>query len=245
MRRVAFLAPIVLMFAAACSTAQPGTPAPSALPSPPATPGATVSPSTPVTPSGSPEAPSPTVTPAPTDSPAPAMTRQERQLVAILRPDAAVNCVPRRDDLPEGARWGIECHPNDPLVARVGVYDFPTEIDAARAYMTRMADSGVDVNSGDCGRDQPGETAWVPGDGEGDIDDPGVFNFENEALSPERAGCFLNEDGIANTRVTCGVYIGVLGTGKDLSDLYDWTWKYPEGYEHSTPEPPGICVNGT
>ena len=76
----------------------------------------------------------------------------------------------------------------------------------------------------------------MPGDGEANYDDPGVFNWENEALMPERIGCFLNDDGIANVRVACGYdYIGVLGTVSDLSDLTDWTWKYPKGIEHSDP----------
>jgi hypothetical protein len=173
------------------------------------------------------------------------MTRRERKLVATLRPDVAVNCVPRRADLPEGALRAVECFPEDPLVARVGVYEFETGNEAAYAYMTRMASSGVDVNSGNCNRDKPGEEPWTPGDGEADYDDPGVFNWENSALSPERIGCFLNEDGVANVRATCGYsYIGVLGTGRDLSDLTDWTWKYPKGTEHSVPEPPGICVSG-
>ena len=40
----------------------------------------------------------------------------------MLRPDAAVDCAPRRTNLPEGALRAIECHPDDPLVASVGVY---------------------------------------------------------------------------------------------------------------------------
>ena len=78
---------------------------------------------------------------------------------------------------------------------------------------------------------------------EGDIYDPGVFNWENAALSPNRSGCFLDEDGAANIRATCGnAYVGVLGTGSDLSDLYDWAWRYPAGYEPGTPDMPGICI---
>ena len=173
------------------------------------------------------------------------MTRQEQKLVAMLRPDAAVSCVPRRSNLPDGARFGIECSPHGALAARVGLYRFKSANEAAYAYMTRMASAGVDVRSGNCNRDKPGEEPWVPGDGEANYDDPGVFNWENEALMPERIGCFLNDDGIANVRVACGYdYIGVLGTGSDLSDLTDWAWKYPKGTEPSIPEPPGICVNG-
>jgi hypothetical protein len=85
----------------------------------------------------------------------------------------------------------------------------------------------------------------MAGDGEADFDDPGVFNWENEAMMPERVGCFRNEDGVANVRATCGAaYIGVLGRGTDLSDLTDWSWTYPKGYEPRMPDSPGICVNG-
>ena len=171
------------------------------------------------------------------------MTTKERALIRLLRVDAGVDCAPRRVDLPDGALRGIECRPNDPLVARVGIYEFKDPIQAAYTYMTRMAASGVDVNAGDCLRDIPGEGAWTPGDGEGNYDDPGVFNWENEALSPNRSGCFRDENGVANMRVTCGnAYVGVLGTGTDLSELNDWTWTYPAGYEPGTPDSPGICV---
>ena len=34
----------------------------------------------------------------------------------------------------------------------------------------------------------------------------------------------------------------MLGTGTDLSDLHDWIWRYPEGYEPGTPDSPGICI---
>ena len=171
------------------------------------------------------------------------MTPEEEALIAALRLDAAVNCEPRRADLPEGALYGIECRPDDPLVARVGIYWFPSPNEAAHGYMTRMAEYGVDVNAGDCGRDIPGDAPWRPGDGEGSIEDPGVFNWENSVLSPDRSGCFVDENGVANVRATCGnAYIGVLGTGTDLSELNDWAWTYPAGYEPGTPDMPGICV---
>jgi hypothetical protein len=171
------------------------------------------------------------------------MTAEEEALMGALRIDAAVNCVPRRADLPEGSLRGIECRPDDPSVARVGIYWFPSGIEAAHVYMTRMASYGVDVNAGDCVRDIPGDAPWTPGDNEGNFDDPGVFNWENTVLSPNRSGCFRDENGTANVRATCGnAYVGVLGTGTDLSDLNDWAWRYPDGYEPGTPDSPGICI---
>ncbi len=243
MRRFAFL-PAMLVLVAACATSQPGIPAPSATPSPAATPDATASPAPTTTPRPSPAVtPSPPARPAPTARPSSAMTAAERALVNGLRRDAAVDCAPRRTDLPDGAIRGVECRADDPLVASVGVYEFASENEAAYAFETRLASYGVDVNAGDCSSDVPGEGAWIPGDGIGNYDDPGVFNWENSVLSPARSGCFRNEHGVANVRATCGsIYVGVLGTAKDLSDLYDWTWAYQPGYGHDTPEPPGICV---
>ena len=236
MRRAALLLPMVLLVATACSTTPPvGSPT-TASPSPaPAT-------SAPASPSLTPSAAPTTVVPSPT-APATSMTPDEAALVDVIRADAALACAPRRTDLPEGALYGIECRPDDPTIARVGVYRFASPIEAAHAYMTRMASYGVDVNAGDCGSDVPGDAPWTPGDGEGNFDDPGVFNWENAALSPARSGCFLDENGIANVRATCGdAYVGVLGTGTDLSDLNDWAWAYPEGVEPGTPSAPGICI---
>jgi hypothetical protein len=171
------------------------------------------------------------------------MTDDEAALVRLLRIDSAVRCVPRRTDLPTGALYAVECRPRHPLVDRVGIYAFASANDAAWTYMNRMASHGVDVNAGDCGRDIPGETAWTAGDNEGSWDDPGAFNWENAALSPNRSGCFRDENGRANVRATCGTaYVGILGTGTDLSDLDAWTWRYPEGYTPGMPDRPGICV---
>jgi hypothetical protein len=242
MRPAALLLPAIFVLVAACAATSPASPSPTPIAS------ASAQPSTPaVTPAPSPTvAPSPAVTPAPTPKPTDAMTAAERKLVALLRPDAAVDCAPRRTDLPEGAIRAVECRADDPLVASIGVYEFKSDEEAAHAYMTRLASYGVDVRAGDCGHDVPGDAAWVPGDGEGSYDDPGVFNFENEALRTDRIGCFKNENGIANVRVTCDTaYIGVLGAKKDLSDLTDWTWRYPKGYEPGTPDAPGICVSGS
>lgn len=235
--RLAALLPAFLLGVVACSTSAPTASPPGTSPDPGASSSGSALPSVPPTTppaSSSPEAP-PTTTPT--------MTPEEEALMGALRIEAAVNCVPRRIDLPAGALRGIECRPDYSLVARVGVFAFRSEADAAYAYMTRMAAAGVDVNAGDCANDVPGERAWMPGDGEGDITDPGVFNWENTVLAPGRIGCFLDENGTANVRVTCGeYYIGVLGDQTDLSDLDAWAWAFPAGYEPGTYDPPGICI---
>lgn len=232
MRRVvALLLPAALLIAA-CS--------PTAVPSP------SSSPAAPPSPIGSPApvgTPAPVVSPSPAETPAPSITPEEEALMGALRLDAAINCVPRRTDLPVGALRGIECRPVGPLVARIGIYAFPSANEAAYAYMTRLADAGVDVNAGDCNRDLPGDAPWLPGDNEGEFTDPGVFNWENSVLSPARTGCFADVNGMANVRATCDAYyIGMLGAGTDLSELYDWAWTYPQGYEPGAHDAPGICV---
>ena len=171
------------------------------------------------------------------------MTPEEAALVGRLRADAAVDCAPRRTGLPDGALAGIECRPNDPLIGRVGIYRLPSANEATDTYVTRMTTAGVDMMKGDCGRDIPGDSAWTPGDGEGNWSDPGVYNWENYPLSPNRIGCYRDVNGVANVRVTCGdTYVGILGAAKDLSDLNDWAWRYPDGYEVGVPDPPGICI---
>jgi hypothetical protein len=245
--RLLTAATLVAVLAAACGTSVPpaSPPAPSVSVSgdPSSSPSAGPSDG----PTDSAASPDPVGTPEPTATPAgtpvPPMSADEEALMRDLRADVAVDCVPRRTDLPDNARYGIECRPGDPLVERVGVYRYDSPNDAAYAYMTRMAAAGVDVNSGDCQADRAGEGAYVPGDGEGNFEEPGVFNWENSALMPERNGCFLDEFHNANVRLVCDRdYIGVLGGRDDLSDLLDWAWDYPEGYEPGTPDLPGLCI---
>lgn len=242
---------LVLSLAALLAACGSTAPTPSPAGSPVGSPAA--SPSTPAEgesapPSDAPATPAPSdpATPAPTVAPAPSMTPEQARLMTLLRADVLADCAARTADLPEGAQYGIECRPDDPLAARVGIYWYPSVNEAATAFLNRMADAGVDVNSGDCGADKPGEGGYYPGDGEGSLDDPGVFNFENAVLAPQRIGCFLNGDGIANVRLTCGqAYIGILGRKGDLSDLQDWAWRYPDGYEPGTPDVPGVCVGSS
>jgi hypothetical protein len=167
----------------------------------------------------------------------------EAELLASLREDAQVNCAPRTEGLPQNATDGIECALGTDLVERVGVYRFDTPEAAAAAYIARLAGYGVSLRSGDCQNGTAGDSAWTPGDGPtegGDL--------------PHRLGCFLDENGTANVRLTCDAYpsalgggaryIGVLGSGSDLAALTAWAQQYPEGAEMSVPTPPGLCVNG-
>jgi hypothetical protein len=159
-------------------------------------------------------------------------------LARVIRVDAASGCLPRRTDLPPHAVLGVECHPADPLVAAVGIYSFASSgagpEPARDAYLQRLSAAGVSPASGDCAKGTPGDRAWpanLPDEG----DDGG--------LSPLRSGCFLDQNGIANVRVTCygAFYVGVLGRTKEVAALYAWTWKVAPG-EDTHRDPPGICA---
>lgn len=191
--------------------------------------------------SGSPQprassTPSPVVTLEPEAMPAPTMSPAERELVAEIRHDAAVNCTPRRTDLPPGAIAGVECRPQSDLVARVGVYRFGSDEDAALAYLERMDSYAVKLNGGRCHLGEAGDS------GSGLEGGPTVV-FEGETLDVRRNGCFHDENGMANYRLTCwrdGLYVGVLGRTSDIAALGDWV----DMGNVDTPGPAGICVPG-
>ncbi len=242
MRPVRLLAPaLLIVVVAACASATTSTPSPSASPSamPSAAPSTAASPSIVASdPTATAEA---VATPEATS--APSLSPEETELIGRLRADSAADCTPRRTELPAGALYGIECDPGDSLVQRVGVYRYASPNDAAFAYLTRMADAGIDVNEGDCIANTPGDGAYYPGDGEGTVGDPDVFTWDNKALVTERNGCFLDEFGNANVRLVCDTdYIGILGARDNLSTLLDWAWTYPDGYEPGTPDLPGLCI---
>ena len=123
------------------------------------------------------------------------------------------------------------------------MYRFATANDAAAGYMTRMSDAGIAPNTGSCLSDTAGDGAYFPGDGHSPADAPGMFDWEGEALVTQRNGCFRDEFDNANVGLVCeNDYIGILGARDDLSDLMDWAWTYPDGYEPGTPDLPGVCV---
>jgi hypothetical protein len=231
----------VLATVAACSSTV--TPTPSASASPSDAPSA--SPSVAASPAASPSEPvaTPESVATPEATPVPSLSADEAELIGRLRVSAAADCGPRRTDLPAGALSGIECDPGDPLVRRVGVYRYATANDAAFAYLTRMSDAGIAPNTGDCLTDTAGDGAYFPGDGESPVDAPGVFDWEGKALVTQRNGCFVDEFDSANIRLVCeNDYIGILGARADISDLMDWAWIYPDGYEPGTPDLPGLCI---
>ena len=178
-------------------------------------------------------------------SPAPDFTADEAALVAGLRTDAAVHCAPRRTDLPVLAVAGVECRLETAIVARVGVYRFGGDQDATATYLERLASYAVAPATGDCAGGTAGDSAWMPGDGSpGTIDPQLVLKNATGSWAVGRTGCFLDENGTANVRATCGsTYLGILGRTSDLAALYGWVWR-SEGGTTEPSTPPGICRLG-
>jgi len=244
LRRILLTAAIGLLIVA-CSTpgsaptgvpatpSAPPTAAPSVAPSPNVSPNPTTTPDVSPRPSVAP----PSVKPSPSPTPAPVFSAAEKRLVEALRADVRVGCAPRRSDLPQDAVAGVECHLTTALVDRVGIYSFKEEIasDAAlQAYLVRLVDNGVNPRTGDCLKGVPGDSSW-----------PSYLPDEDEDLGYrlERSGCFLDENGMANVRLTCydSLYVGILGRTADLAGLYKWSWRVAPG-EDTHRDPPGICA---
>ncbi len=191
---------------------------PSASPSsPPASPPASASIAPTITPP--PSVSPPAATPLPTEPPAvgtprptaPGFSAAEQNLLDGVQ-RGTTNCQPARgSQLPNDAIAGIECDSTEPAVARVGFYLFANDEDMLAAYLARMEAEGIELESGPC-FDGEGEHAYVP----------------NEGFAPERAGCFLNDEGFANYRYTMPgehIYVGILGQSADLVALESFAWK--------------------
>ena len=190
--------------------ATPSAPSPSAPVTPPSP---SAAPSTPVTPP-SPSA-APTASPDVASPPPPAdFSPAERYLLGGIRRDV-VDCEPAggSDDLPRDAIGGIECRSTDPAVARIGFYLFADDAAMLDAYFRRMTAEGVAMDAGPC-RD---------GNGDGEMG-----HVPDEGISPDRTGCFVNDEGYANVRLTMSgthVYIGILGRSADTAVLEDYAWR--------------------
>jgi hypothetical protein len=164
-----------------------------------------------------------------------ALSVTEQYLVDELRSEVRETCGPRTAGLPTGAIAGVECRVSTALVARVGAYRFDSPQAAASAYLGRLATAGVTFGSGDCTAGKSGDDAWADGAS-------GLVQFADSEWQTQRVGCFLDEYGTANVRVTCGsTYVGVLGRTDDLAALHEWAWLNPV---MNVLEPsPGICAN--
>lgn len=155
-------------------------------------------------------------------------SNREADLLAVIPAEARIACRPRHADLPPRAIAGVECSPNTELVDRVGAYLFRDDHDAATTYVEKLDEYGVQPGTGDCEAGTAGDAPWTSSGGSSGGPD-----------SVLRQGCFLNEEGIANYRATCGGgrYVGVLGNNGDLQALYEWA-SQPTGEAAS---PPALC----
>lgn len=174
-----------------------------------------------VTPSASPASPAPSDSPEPSASPTSAPTasptqaafsRAEQYLIdGIMRGES--DCSPvRGGDLPGSAVAGIDCVVVGSPVARAGYYLFGNQDDLLDAYMARISEEGLVVDSGACAPGE-GESAYIP-------------YAENET-APDRHACFVNAEGYGNYRATLpgfNVYVGLLGRTADMQSLVDWAW---------------------
>lgn len=112
-------------------------------------------------------------------------------------------------ELPPEASAGIQCRPAG--VTAIGFYLFDDAEAMRETYFARLAEFGVEPDSGQVCRDgSPGEGA----------DTPGLEGFEY------RIGCYVDADGIAQVRAALpavagsrSVYIGVAGTDDSIADL--------------------------
>ena len=163
----------------------------------------------------------------------------EQALVDALRRDAAIGCEPRRTTMPSRSTAGVDCGLHGSLVTNVGAYRFKDGGDAARTYLERMATYDVTPATGACGSGTAGDAPWLSRDGS--ASEPNVITVGAQSRSIGRSGCFLNENDIANVRVTCGsMYVGVLGVDGDIAALYDWVWAAAGG-PAAVGSPPSIC----
>jgi hypothetical protein len=124
-------------------------------------------------------------------------------------------------------------------VRNVGAYRFKDGSDAARTYLERMASYAVKPATGACSTGVAGDAPWLSDDGTSSA--PNIVTVSgSEPRSIGRSGCFLNENDIANVRVTCGsMYVGVLGVDGDIAALYEWVWG--AGSRPAAGSPPSIC----
>ena len=145
-------------------------------------------------------------TPAPTPSPSPRPTPKPirsaaADLLAGIPASVRHTCTPRTTGLVTGTLAAVDCHPDSGRIKLLS-YFLLRPADARFVFSSRMRQ--YDLKAGaDC-------HAGLPG-----------IESKRASLS---IGCFVDSSGRANlrfaSRAACpGVYVGVLGTGRDISSL--------------------------
>ena len=84
----------------------------------------------------------------------------------------------------------------------------------------------------------------MPGDRKAGKDSDRVYVGGTGPWVVGRTGCFLDENGTANVRLTCGTtYVGILGRDADLADLDRFALASATGPTKAG-QAPGICQSG-
>jgi hypothetical protein len=160
-----------------------------------------------------------TPTPKATLKPPPTWTTRERAIRDAIRGDVRVGCAPRRHDLPRGTIAAVECQPGKDSVSRVGFYLFASASGALDVYLGRVRAEGLALDS-DTGPGWEGATQC-----DGNIE-PAAYPDGDTIHCRDREALFVNSDGYSNYRVVIGrLYIGALGTNRDIYALNEWAWR--------------------
>jgi hypothetical protein len=148
-----------------------------------------------------------------TASPGASQVAAEEDLLFGVRRDAAVDCQPERDGLPDGAMGAITCLPANGLVTRLTLVRWESEERLMNAYFAALEEHGVERASGDCVKQDAGEDAYWPG--------------EDDARSgvPGRQGCFrIGDESVVLVTIPPTVLAEVHGNVETLADLAGWVW---------------------
>ena len=138
---------------------------------------------------------------------------EEAVLLGGLRRDAFADCSPIRSGLPDGAVAGIECSPGLVDVDRVALFLFDFRPTLLETYFARLADHGVQPQSGFCRAGIGGEDPYPAGD-------------DGPELIPERNGCYVDDSGITWVgTLPPFVLAEVHGSGGDRDAFLAWPWK--------------------
>ena len=136
------------------------------------------------------------------------LTGAQLFLLSGVDGESRSTCTPA-PELPPRATAGIQC--DRAGVTAIGFYLFDDADTMRESYFARLAEFGVEPNSGEVCRD------GAPGEG---IDTPGNEGFEF------RVGCYVDADGIAQVRAALpavaesrSVYVGIAGTDGSIADL--------------------------
>jgi hypothetical protein len=149
----------------------------------------------------------------------PASNPKVARIMDGLRRDLS-HCNERKENLPPRTVAAVECRPDADLVESVGFFLFAKKADMLDVYTTRLAANGVEGDGGDCLSGEPGDKPWT-------------------SNGADRAGCFLNSQGNANTRFTISkgpLYIGVLGNDDDIASLMEWSTGGSKGTDLWSPQ---------